>query len=100
MNKLRAIDYPKIGKAFIILTTTIEGSVYSYLAISSTSNIALGLSLYLLFTSINTLLLTALSISVSFYYRHSKSYCCLGGLAILSRFVSMILLSKLNNAPS
>lgn len=101
MKYVRSWDFPHLGKILLLIMTTTESIVYLSLAISySFDSTSLFLSLGLLFASITTIILTAISISAKIYYYHTKIYLCFAVLAVFARIATMIIINKMNGEPS
>ena len=101
LEKIRHWDFPKIGKFVLLFMLAIENITYVYLIISNQScPKAIALSSYLLTTSIITLIASALSISVRFYFHYWVFFFAVQGVAATCRLGAIIWIVILDNQTS
>lgn len=97
MEKVKRLDFPKVGKFIIVMMCFLEAAVYVHLiVINQHSSTAVALSSFLLVSSAIGLVASALSIPLRFYYNHWIVYNCLAGTSIASRAVALAWIIILN----
>ena len=101
LEKIRHWDFPKIGKFVLLFMLAIENITYVYLIISNQScPKAIALSSYLLTTSVITLIASALSISIRFYFHYWVFFFAVQGVAATCRLGAIIWIVILDNQTS
>jgi hypothetical protein len=97
LDKVRQLEYPEVGKYVVIFMLLLEISAYIYLVISSQDCLkAILLSVGLLVASFLTVVASALSIPLKFYFNHWILYNIMAVLSILARITVLVWIVILN----
>jgi hypothetical protein len=99
MRKWQNIDFPRVAKIMLIIITTIECGLYLYVGFQFTdSTTAIILTSCLILTSLWGILLSVISLVRRVYIYHPCVFMTVGVVCVASRFLSMIVIARLNTS--